>query len=413
MYSIIRVAMTILLLFVFSFSASAQNAPASQPKPTNTTTVPLQPAATAAPASTTPAPISKEEEKKLKLEKFEKESDKKKAEWIDKTMEFGIQKDRRDAINLIPTVKDETLKAALGAKLVTLMDTESDVTVLVKMISIAAEMKLKTGLPSIAKFLGHESEDVRIASVYAIKDMEGLEYKQTLTDLLQKQDLTTDSNFIEAIIQTLSDFKAVEIAQFAIDKIKDNKTARNIRLSLVLFIGRSGAVAGKDPLLAIFKDQDEDTDIRSYAVNSLARLDAKDTIPEINKILDEINTYPFSKKKQYNSLQIYCVSALVKLGDTSAYPRLVDAMKSDNASTRLHAIKLLSEIKDKRSIDMLKYKMQYDPSVQVQRAAREALKAMGVDTGTDATIKTDETKSADETPAAAPADETIKKRDDF
>ncbi len=38
---------------------------------------------------------------------------------------------------------------------------------------------------------------------------------------------------------------------------------------------------------------------------------------------------------------------------------------------------MMKELKDKRTIDILKYKMKYDPSPKVQKAAKEALKEMG------------------------------------
>src|SRR5512145_389601 len=54
----------------------------------------------------------KEEKEKLRQEKL-KESDIKKAEWIEKTMKFGVNKDRKDAINFIPTVQDQAKKELL------------------------------------------------------------------------------------------------------------------------------------------------------------------------------------------------------------------------------------------------------------------------------------------------------------
>ncbi|HEY1405664.1 MAG TPA: HEAT repeat domain-containing protein [Spirochaetota bacterium] len=361
------------------------------------------------------------EKKRIALEEFEKKADIKKAEWIEKTMEFGIQKDRKDAINFIPTVKDPEKKKLLENKLVELLDRETDASVLVKAITIAAEIKLTAAVSGIKKQVSNDSEDVRIAAVYALKDLKAVETKNDLIEILKKQDLTVDSIFTEAIIQTLADFEAVELKDFVIEKIKNNKTSRNIRLSLILFLGRSGAKDSKDFLLTTFKDPDEEIDVRSYCVNSLAKLDIKEAIPDINKIVTEYSSYTFNKKKQYNTLYLYSVSALVKLGDQNAYFLLLDAMKNDNATTRLRAIKLLKDLKDKRSIDILTYKMQYDPSAQVQKAARDTLKEMGVDVSKEEpAAKTDPVKGkkpakkkgkeAEEEPLP---DEQVKKRDDF
>lgn len=363
------------------------------------------------------------EEKKKKNEEFEKKADLKKAEWIENTMEYGIQKDRKDAINFIPTVKDPGKKALLENKLTELIGKESDSSVLVKAVTIAAELKLNAAIPNIQKLITSDSEDVRIAAVYSLKDLKAVSAKNDISDALKKQDFSVDSNFTEAMIQTLADFGSTDFKDFAIGKIKDNKTTRNIRLALLLFLGRSGAKDSSGFLLDTFKDPNEEIDVRSYSVNSLARLEIKEAVPEINKFLDEYGTYSFNKKKQYNSLYLYSVSALVKLGDEKAYSHLQDALKNDNPSTRLRAIKLLKDMKDKRSIDILKYKMQYDPSVQVQKAAKEALTEMGVDVGKD-----DEPKKTEPEKNTAPAkrkgpsnpqddeqqpDDQVKKRDDF
>jgi HEAT repeat protein len=364
-----------------------------------------------------------EEEKKKKNEEFEKAADIKKAEWIEKTMEFGIQKDRRDAINFIPTVKNPEKKKLLSDKLMKTIENDPDATVLVKAITIAAEIKLTEAALIIKKKLSHENDDVRVAAVYALKDLNSVESKNDIIEILKKHDFSKQSIFAEAMIQTLSDFKAVELREFAEEKIKDNKTTMNLRLALILFLGRSGSIASKDFLLSHAKDQNEEVEIRAYSVNALARLEAKDTAPEISKILDEIAAYPFQKKKQYANLQIHCITALVKLGDDTAYPRLIDALKNDNPSTRVRAINLIKDLKDKRAIDILKYKMQYDPSAQVQKAAKAALKAMdvNVDEDKDESAKTKpgangkpETQKKDTSePVEGDDKNEVKKRDDF
>ncbi|MGL4370222.1 MAG: hypothetical protein ACRCUT_11225, partial [Spirochaetota bacterium] len=98
------------------------------------------------------------EEKQRARDEFEKKADLKKAEWIEKTMEFGIQKDRKEAINFIPTVKDETRKKELGLKLITILDTDADSSILVKSLNIISELNLTEAVPSIKKHLSHMSE---------------------------------------------------------------------------------------------------------------------------------------------------------------------------------------------------------------------------------------------------------------
>jgi HEAT repeat protein len=76
---------------------------------------------------------------------------------------------------------------------------------------------------------------------------------------------------------------------------------------------------------------------------------------------------------------MYCTASLVKMGDSNSIPRLMEALRSDNPVVRLKAVELIKDLKDKRTVDILKYKMNYDPSPRVQKAAREALKAMGIE----------------------------------
>ncbi|MGL4369353.1 MAG: HEAT repeat domain-containing protein, partial [Spirochaetota bacterium] len=292
---------------------------------------------------------------------------------------------------------------------------------LVKSLNIISELNLTEAVPSIKKHLSHMSEDVRIAAVYTLKDLKAFETKPEIIEKLKAQDFAKDSNFTEAMIQTLADFQATELKDFAVEKIKDNKTTKNIRLALLLYLGRSGAKDSKDFLIQMFSDPEEEMDLRAYAVNSIAKLDIKEALPAINKTVDEINSYSFQKKKEYSSLYLYCISALVKLGDANAYPRLIESLKSDNASTRIRSIKLLKDLKDKRSIDILKYKVKYDPSLQVQKEAKEALKAMGekieeVDNASPkkaspAPVENDPKKDPETAPPAD--DQSQNKREDF
>ena len=364
-------------------------------------------------------PAETPEEKKKRLEEFERKADLKKAEWIEKTIEYGIQKDRKEAITFIPTVKDPEKKKELQKKLVQILDADSDISILVKSLNIIAEMGYAEAAPSIRKLLSNDSEDVRVAATYAIKDIKAVDLKNELIDKLKAQDFTKDSNFTEAMLQTLADFKAVEIQEFVVEKIKDNKTSKNLRLSSILFLGRSGAAAAKDFLLKTFSDPDEEMDLRAYSVNALSKLEAKDALPAVNKVIDEINAYPYAKKKEYNSLYVYCISALVRLGDANAYPRLIESLKSDNPTTRVRAIKLLKDLGDKRSIDILKYKTQYDPSAAVQKEAKEALKALGEKVDEEpADDKAKKVPSGPKTPKKEKTDDTAddakqNKREDF
>ena len=147
---------------------------------------------------------------------------------------------------------------------------------------------------------------------------------------------------------------------------------------LVLFLGKAGGNKAKELLIKLYRNDEESAVIRAYAVNSLAYQNVRKAIPEIKKEIERIETYPFKKRRKNHKIYMYSIAALVKFGDKSSYSRLINAARSNNTAVRRRAIHLLKDLQDKRSIDILKYKMTYDHDKKIRKVAKEALKKMGV-----------------------------------
>ncbi len=337
--------------------------------------------------------ITKKEKAEIKVNTNEKKTEKKqnkvteegyaaekiKADWIIDTIESGTHKDRKNAINQIQTIKDQGLKKNLGEKLVEVIKNEAELEVKVKAITVIGELKVKEALPILITKLHNEPEEVSVAAVYAIKRIGDSSAKPELITKLKEQKFENNTNLIEALIDTLGEFKAVELSAFASEAIKNSKTNQIDRELFVLFLGKIESKESKNTLLELLNDEDENEQIRAFAANSLANLKITEAIPDLEKVVQAIDSYSFSKKKKYNNLYIYCVSSLVKLGYEKAFPMFLNMLRSDNALVRLKAVSLIKDTKDKRTIDILKYKMLYDPSPKVQSTAKEALKELGVD----------------------------------
>ena len=223
---------------------------------------------------------SDKKEKELKREK-------KSAEWIEKTLEYGIQTERKEALNKIITIKDKGIRKGLESKLIAIIRDEINPEVKTKAITVAGQLELKEALPELIAALNDKSDDVKVASVYAIKKIHDTSATETLIKALKKQDLSKDSRLVEALIDTLGKFKAAQLGNFAIESIKDGKTRKNIRASLVLFLGKTGSVESKNFLLQLLKDNDEEQQIRAYAASSLAQIGARDAAKEINDIISD------------------------------------------------------------------------------------------------------------------------------
>ncbi|MCU0821769.1 MAG: HEAT repeat domain-containing protein [Spirochaetes bacterium] len=306
--------------------------------------------------------------------KFDKEDQK--AEWIEKTIDFDIHSERERAINEILTIKDENLKKKLETKLVNIIETETNIDVKNKAINVVGELKTKDAVTILTKCLNDESMDIRISAVYAIGKINDISAKPTLIEKFKEQDFAKNSNYTVAIIDTLGDMKTTDVQKEAVAIIIDNTTTKNNREQLVIFLGKIGSKDSKDALVNLLSDEAEDAGIRSLAANSLAKLQIKESAAVINDTVKKIESLPFKKRTQYYKLYIYCIGALARLGDESAIPRLIDSARSNNTSVRLFAIKLMKEIKDKRTIDILKHKAKYDTSMKVQKAASEAVTAI-------------------------------------
>jgi HEAT repeat protein len=55
--------------------------------------------------------------------------------------------------------------------------------------------------------------------------------------------------------------------------------------------------AQKDFLVSLYKDDEEDMTIRSYAAKSIAKLKIKEAAPDIKEVIKDIDSFSFSKKK--------------------------------------------------------------------------------------------------------------------
>ncbi len=331
-----------------------------------------------------------------KADEDPKQKEEKKAQWIEETLDYGIQEERLTAVNGIQQIKDPAIRGRLIKKLLDAMKEEEEPELLIKAITILGEMKETSAIALMTEKLDHRSEDVCVAAIYALKKTNAVTAKEKLIQKLTSSDLGKNSNMTGALIQTLGEFKAVEVVPFAKESLESPKTNMAIKEELVIFLGKVQSQDSKGVLLTIYKDEGENVTLRAFAVNSLGKLGAKDAAPDIKNIIKTIESYELKKRKKYHTLHLYSIAALAKLGDPEAIPKLINALRSNSAQVRLKAISLIKDFKDKRTIDILKYKMKNDQSTKVRSAARKALKDMGVDVGEDPDeSKKDATKKDD------------------
>ena len=297
---------------------------------------------------------------------------------IMQTLEYGIQKDRKAAIGMINDIKNESYKREILLKITSIATSDSDIEMRKSAITAIGDNKFSDGASAIIAGLEDEASDVKIAACYAVGKLKLQEAKDKLVEVLKKQDLAQSSNFTDAIIIALTELEAKEILEFAATEAKNQKNSKMIRERLLLYIGKCGSAEQFNMLTEIYKDDEEEMSIRSYAVKSMGRLKIKEAIPVIKEVVKEIDSYSFNKRKRYYDLYMQSVTALVELGDESSVSLLMNSLRSDNSDVRYKAILLIKDFNDERTIDILKYKMKNDPSAKVRNAARKALEDKGL-----------------------------------
>ncbi len=304
--------------------------------------------------------------------------DKMKVERIEKTLKYGMQKDRITAMNFIKSIKREDMRNRVILKVINLIEDDPNIEAKKTAITVVGDLKNRKAIPALIKALDDKSEDIQIAACYALGRLEAHEAKDKVIALLKKQDLGMSSNLTEALIILLTDLKSNDILDYAIENIKDHKTGKMARERFMLYIGKVGSAAQKDFLIELLNDEDEDMTIRSHAVKALGSLKIKESADDIKKLLNEIEEFPFRKKQSYYNLSMHAVTALVALGDSDSVELLMNSLRSDNAGVRLNAVNLIKDFDDERTIDILKYKMKYDPNERVKNAAKKALEDKGL-----------------------------------
>jgi HEAT repeat protein len=312
-------------------------------------------------------------------EKEPPETNETRIHWLEETLDYGIQEERIKAMDKMAGIKDERARDRLAKKLIALMKDETDPEVLVKALSVLSEMKERSAIPLMTEKIDDPSEEVRTEAVYGLKRLDAVSSKNKLIEKLKQQNLNNNSNFTNALIDALAQLKAVELVPFIKDALAKGSTAPGIREGMVLFLGKIGAKEAKDILLKLYADEEEDANLRSYAVNSLGNSRIVEAAPEIKKVVRSIESYEFRKRRKYYTLYIYSITALAKMGDADAVPKLVQALRSNNSGTRIKVINLIKDFKDQRTIDILKYKMKNDQDPKVRAAAKKALEELGVE----------------------------------
>jgi HEAT repeat protein len=165
-----------------------------------------------------------------------------------------------------------------------------------------------------------------------------------------------------------------EVSGFLESKFRDKVTHPNVRSAIALYFGKTKDKIAESALIDIALDESEEQMTRAYAVNSLGKMASTKSVQPIRSILEKINENKNKLDiKRLANLKIYCISALVALGDTEIMKELMIYAKDDDPNIRIRAIKQLAETPTKEATELIEYKALRDPSRKVQEVAKKLI----------------------------------------
>ncbi len=307
----------------------------------------------------------------------------KKKDILEKILKFGSAKERKEALReLLHFPKEHSIE--LYKILSELLKEDPDISIKIVAIKTISELELTSENKSVVEALSNESDDVKEASVYAIRKLKIDEAGKDLLELLKSKDFSKNSNLTSSIIATLGEIPSGKNAyEFLEAKFLDKTSNPDIRAQIVLYFGKIKDLRPEKILLEAAENENEEIVIRAYAMNSLGKINSQNSIEPLKKILKKIKEYKSKTEiKKYSPLKIYGISALSLLGDKDILKELFAYAKDDDANVRIRAIKQLGETKNKAALELLDYKAKRDPSPKVQAAAKKAIEEINGTTQT-------------------------------
>ena len=312
--------------------------------------------------------------RKAKKHSLTPEQLKKKKEIIEKVLKYGSNKERKEAMRELAHLSTDGLEDLVKIVSETLINDE-DNGIKVSCLRTLAELEVKTESKNIIDAMKNKSDDVKDAAIHAILKLKIEEASEELGSFLKNQDFTKSSTLVSSTINTLAELQSGKSSsEFLENKLKDKTTSLDLRSSIALYFGKIKDNKAESALIEVATDESEDITLRSYAVNSLGKMNSPRSVSELRTMLSKINEAKSKTEiKKYSALKLYVISALILLGDKDILKDLIVYAKDDDPSVRLRAIKQLGEVPDPNVIELVEYKAQRDPNRKVQELAKKII----------------------------------------
>lgn len=317
---------------------------------------------------------NRKSKKKSEPKQLTEEQILKKKDVLLKVLKYGSHKERKEAMReavRFPKEHAEEIYALISQ----ILATESDMSVKIAAIRTLSEVGYKKEPNILVSTLSDKNDDIKEAGIFAIQKLKLEEGSEELLKLLKNSDFTKNQTLINNAIVALAELDSGrQGVDFLESKFREKTTHPNIRASIALYFGKVKALKTESTLQDVLVDEMDDPTTRAFAANALGKMNSFSSIPKLREVLEKINeTKNKYEVKRLSNLKLYCIGALIALGDNEILRELISYAKDDDPNVRIRAMKQLAEIGNPEAIELLEYKAQRDPSKKVQDTAKKLL----------------------------------------
>jgi len=285
-----------------------------------------------------------------------------------RTLRYGIDDEVVEVISAIQNEKDDSYNEILLEVLNSTGNSKIKLQILAFFESLednAAESYVINILKMAAEDYDVDEKVLSASISYSgtMKLQDSAEYLYLLSDF-------KNSNISAIAIRNLGKTGNTAYAEKFLERLQDDDfedDEEELRESSILLMGELKYSPSVLTLMDIVQDDGYSSVARRYACDSLGKIGDEQAIPVLKELLNDPDSI----------LRSYVLTSLAYFDNEEIEEILIQGLRDSFWRIRVAASKALSERKSESAVEILIYKAEKDPEINVKKAAMEALAVIG------------------------------------
>ena len=275
---------------------------------------------------------------------------------------YGIDREVLSVLSKIREAEELSLNAELHAVLQQSASQELKKAILEYFADMGVEEAEESAV-EILDFYDEAGTDLLVATIRYLSEI-----KAPISEILVELIGHEEEIVAAAAIRALGKTGDATNVQDLLERLDEDEYSDELKAAVILALGSLKAPEAVEKLIEIVRDQDANRIWRMYACDSLGKIGDEKAIPVLRALLAERDSL----------IRAYAVSGLTQFGlDKETIALLMQGLRDSNWQVRVACAKALAASEATQAIDILKYKAQHDPEMQVRSEAVRALAAIG------------------------------------